>query len=192
MSPRLRITRCIAATLLVAATPLLLATTVLHFDANDLVGRADRIAHVTCYDVHSYVDPQGCIVTRYSFVVHETLKGQPDNVLTFTQLGGEYNGYRLMVPGLSEHRVGDESVLFLGPTSPKSGLTMPVGLDQGLYRVKARSDVDETPVVRRTLQGLHRFRGSKRVGADLPEETDVATFKNAVRSKVLELSKKED
>ena len=165
------------------------ATTVVELSANDLVTRSQKIFHGLCRDVHSYLDSRQRIVTRYTFTVVETLKGEHESWFSFVQPGGEYRGVTTLIPGLSSHRVGDEVILFLGPTGTTSELCLPVGLNQGLYRivVDRRSG---SYWVRRSLSGLHTLRlpHAKQQG-HFPDHARLDHFKQVLRAKVEELNR---
>ncbi len=78
----------------------------------------------------------GLPVTRVTFEVGDDVKGAPGESITLTLLGGDRPGglpYR--VPGLPRFRVGEEWVLLAYPPS-SAGLTSPVGLFQGAFRVR--------------------------------------------------------
>ena len=196
--PRLPLAVATLITLLVIGADTLNATTVLGFDADGLVSHADRIVHATCDRRESYRDDRGLIVTRYVFTVHESLKGDAlkdgalndgaTSTIEFVQPGGEYRGVRLVIPGLSEHTVGDEMILFLSAASRHDARRrLPIGLDQGVYRVTTREDETE-PKVRRRVGDLRIVNPSSALDS-FPEDVGVATFKAAVRAKVAEQKK---
>ncbi|MFQ5654779.1 MAG: hypothetical protein ACE5GW_08615 [Planctomycetota bacterium] len=150
--------------------------------------RAERIIHATCTDRQSYFDSRHRLVTRYTFRIAETLKGRPDPLASFVTPGGELNGLATVIPGLSGHAIGDEVILFLGPAAPDQAFCLPVGLDQGIYRV-ALDPGDGSARVRRSLDALHLApppRGEG-LGEQLRENIPLEEFKAAVRARVLKL-----
>ncbi len=172
------------AAVILATSTLALATTVVEVDTAALITHAERVIHATCTDKTTYVDKQNRIVSRYRFTVWETLKGKHLQVVDVVQPGGEYRGLTTVIPGLSRHKVGDEMVLFLGATSATSQFCMPVGLDQGLYRVV--SDPVRGKVVRRKLDGLRIVRpGQNQQPRDLlPEDVGIDAFKQVLRARI--------
>lgn len=77
----------------------------------------------------------GLPMTRITFEVGEGVKGSPGESLTLTLLGGERpEGLPYRVAGMPRFRVGEEWVLLVYPPS-EAGLTSPVGLFQGAFRV---------------------------------------------------------
>ena len=163
------------------------ATTVLELSADAMVLRSQRIFHGVCQDRVTFRDERNQIMTRYTFWVFETLKGRHDSLAYFVQPGGEHDGIATVIPGLSQHHLGDEVVLFLGATAPGHSLCLPVGLDQGLYRVNL---LDGQPWVQRSLGGLHTIRPRNQKNRVLfPHRAPLAEFKRAVKDKLAELGK---
>ncbi len=180
------------ATLLPDLVPLA-ATTVVALGASDLAARAGSIVHATCIDCAGERDARGRIVTRYTFRIHETLKGESEPILEFVQLGGEHGGLATVIPGLSRHSRGDEVILFLSDAYGDEGrYRLPVGLDQGVYRVIASPGGAGRRVVRCTadLVLVPPEDGAGDGGDRFPEHVAPDVFKAAVRRKVAELEKK--
>ena len=99
----------------------------------DMVRVADRIFWGRCLQAEPGREPStGLPVTTYTFEVLRGLKGaQANESIRFRQLsGGPAGGIR----GLPEFSPGQEILLFLYPDS-RLGLTSPVGLAQGMFRV---------------------------------------------------------
>ena len=99
----------------------------------EMVRAADRIFWGRCLEAESGQEPStGLPVTTYTFEVLRGLKGaQAKESVRFRQLsGGPAGGIR----GLPEFSPGQELLLFLYPDS-RLGLTSPVGLAQGMFRV---------------------------------------------------------
>ena len=99
----------------------------------DMVRAADRIFWGRCLQSEAGREPStGLPMTTYTFEVLRGLKGaQAKESIRFRQLsGGPAGGIR----GLPEFSPGQEILLFLYPDS-RLGLTSPVGLAQGMFRV---------------------------------------------------------
>ena len=171
----------LAGALSFTSVPLVHGTTVRYLMPDDLIRGARRIFHGTCTDVQSFRDDANRIVTRYTFTVHETLKGKVDSLQRFTLYGGRYRGLQTVIPGLSQYRRGDEVVLFLGPVDPGSGLCFPVGLDQGLFRVTSGEGGKK---VSRSLDQLHLVAPRTGRPGRFPVRADLDAFKRFVRDRV--------
>ena len=105
---------------------------------------------------------RGLPVTRVTFEVGDDVKGTSGESITLTLLGGDRpHGLPYRVPGLPQFRAGEEWVLLAYPPS-KAGLTSPVGLFQGAFRVRTGAAGDRTvaiPGSRRALMDDLRQAG---------------------------------
>ncbi len=99
----------------------------------EMVRAADRIFWGRCLQTEPGREPStGLPVTTYTFEVLRGIKGtQAAESIRFRQLSGGPTG---AVRGLPEFSRGQEILLFLYPDS-RLGLTSPVGLAQGMFRV---------------------------------------------------------
>lgn len=189
VSPLAHPPRCVFPGFLLLALFLLLpspgmATTVIELGVEQLVERSDRIVHAVCTYAHSYRDAEGRIVTRYEFQAQETLKGSHEATFAIVQPGGRVGTVQTIIPGLSSYRMSDEVVLFLGQVNPRSGFRLPLGLDQGIYRVKSDPQSGQR-VVRRNLTDLHFVRAPQQASPEqLPEGISVSQFKAEVRNRL--------
>jgi hypothetical protein len=126
--------------------------------ALDQVAReAARIVHATVTAVRSDRDASGLPATWITLDVARTLKGTASDTLTIKQYGVLQplaDGTIARIGGLPRYAVGEEVVLFLRGNS-RLGFTSPVGLGQGVYRVRR---VAGRPMVRNDSQG-HGSRG---------------------------------
>lgn len=183
--------RCLLATvtlLCALVTTIATSTTVVTVDADRLVGDATQIVHVRCRDCVSYRNDDGLIVTRYQFEVLDTLKGSPVTTLECVQPGGRIGNIVTVVPGLTTYRPDHEFVLFLSPANPNTPYRLPVGLDQGVYRITTEPGSD-AQVARRDLSRLHQLPAA--TGADFKEGLAVDDFKAQVRARVLRQQKEQ-
>ena len=117
-----------------------------------MVARAQTVFVGQTLDVRSqWVSTSSgpAIVTRVTFNVIRTLKGELGAQTQLEFLGGTVGEYRMEVPGIPRFRVGDEDVLFVDergqPVSPV------VGFMHGRFRV-----LDEPGSARR-LVARHNF-----------------------------------
>jgi len=89
----------------------------------------------------------GLPVTRVTFEVDDDIKGTPGESITLTLLGGDrQHGLPYRVPGLPQFRAGEEWLLLAYPPS-EAGLTSPVGLFQGAFRVRTGAAGDRTVAI---------------------------------------------
>ena len=121
------------------------ATMVRALTLQDLVARAERVVVGRCLDVHETTDPRtGLPITEVTLAVAETVKGPAESRLVFRQLGGRG------LPGLGpSFAVGEDVLLFLGRESA-SGLTAPVGLEQGRMPITGPAGAAPTAAVTET------------------------------------------
>ncbi len=81
----------------------------------------------------------GLVVVEYTFEVLEGMKGtEAGERITFRQVTGS-RGAQRGIAGLPSYKVGEDMVLFLHPDS-RLGLTSPVGMTQGVFRVRRSED----------------------------------------------------
>jgi hypothetical protein len=98
---------------------------------NHLVENAQTIVrgYVLSVSVEPHPEFANLQTVAVTFAVSEVLKGQSDATLRFRQLNIDARD----VPGPGYHKA-EELLLFLNPVSPY-GLTSPVGLEQGRFRI---------------------------------------------------------
>lgn len=112
------------------------ASSVLPLDLDRIVGDSTAAFQGTVTGMRSERDPQsGLIVTYVDFRVDDALKGPVGDSYTLKQVGGRLpDGESYRVDGVPSYVVGESYVVFL--TSPSSiGLSSPVGLSQGRFRI---------------------------------------------------------
>ena len=118
--------------------PAVHATTVVRFAFDSLCSRAETIAFVRCTHTASVRDTaSGRIATRTRLKVLRTIKGNPGDEIVLALPGGQVDGDRMVVPGIPQFSIGQETVIFL-TAAEEGGYPWPLGLDQGCYR--ARTD----------------------------------------------------
>ncbi len=106
------------------------------------------------------------IYTHYQLQTEETLKGTAP--AEFVLPGGVNGHYRQSFPGVPVLSAGSEYVLFLW-TSPRTGLTFPVGLSQGILNPTAQSDGSVT--LSRAPIGELMLDATGRPATDVPPST---------------------
>jgi hypothetical protein len=131
--------RLIAPFAMVLATVLLLPQPVLASQVRDLsLAEMARSAGPVFSGRVTAVQPDqvhGLPVTRVTFQVADGLRGVTGGSTTLTFLGGGKSGqFSRIVPGMPTFSVGEDWVMLAYPPS-KIGLTAPVGLHQGAFRV---------------------------------------------------------
>jgi hypothetical protein len=104
-----------------------------------LAAHADRIFRGRCIQAQVAIDPTlGQTVTYVSFVPEHVVRGPSSlhGTLTIKLLGNRTSsaGPGDAIDGLPQFEAGEEVILFLYPDSAH-GLTSPVGLGQGKFRV---------------------------------------------------------
>jgi hypothetical protein len=143
---------------------------VLRFNLEEMTLTADRVFIGRCVRVVETTDliAQGRLpVTRYTFQVERTLKGNVPSRITFTQLGhpgrpakggvtahGKAATRGLFLHGMSTYAVGDRMMLFLIPDYQEGKLTYPVGLEQGAFRIE---DDGGAAIARNNLNNIGLF-----------------------------------
>jgi hypothetical protein len=122
------------------------ATTMRHHPLTELVAEAERVFVGLCVDARdgALAQPDGGAIpyTEYTFEVREVIKGSLGARLTIRQYGvrqprptpGGTLAVVSRVPAMPVYLPGQETLLFLVGDSTL-GLTSPVGLGQGAFRV---------------------------------------------------------
>jgi hypothetical protein len=131
-----------------------------------MVARAQTVFVGQTLDVRSqWVSTSSgpAIVTRVTFNVIRTLKGELGGQTQLEFLGGSVGEYRMEVPGIPRFRVGDEDVLFVDergqPVSPV------VGFMHGRFRVLEEPGTGRRSVARHDFEPLARVAD---IGAAAP------------------------
>jgi hypothetical protein len=154
--------------------------TVAQVNLNQLVDNAQTIVRGSI--VSAVVEPHPQFANLQTVVVTisvaKTLKGQAGATLTFRQFVWETNDLR---NGGGYHK-SEEILLFLNPTSPY-GLTSPVGMDQGHFRIFRDNKGNRTAANGRGNVGLFSevVSTSASRGAMLVPEAKTMLEKNAGR-----------
>ena len=96
----------------------------------EMVTDSEKIFSGICTKIEEFKkDPKAKVSSiEFTFKIAEGLKGIMGGETKFKQ----YNGKEIRIPG---YNVGEKYILFLSAPSPNSGLTAPVGLQQGCLSV---------------------------------------------------------
>ena len=137
---------------------------------DQLVEEADLIVHG--YVVSAKIEPHPQLHNLMTVVVtmsvKDTYKGAPRKSLVFRQYVWDIDRRH----DLSEYGKGEELILLLGPVS-EYGLTSPVGLEQGRFRIVGDRDHPPTAVNGRGNVGLfdHVEERARKQGLRLSQHT---------------------
>lgn len=121
------------------------AQMVVDLNLEQMTALSDQVFTGKCAKISKSTDSSWHSIQEVTFDVEEVLKGDPVPTVTFKQLvsGAKEirgtQGERVVVQGLFHelptYRVGEESIIFLSAADPGSGLTAPIGLAQGKFKV---------------------------------------------------------
>lgn len=117
--------------------------TVLQLNVEQLTALAEKVFAGRCLSVEAQKDSSGRMVQEVTFEVTEMIKGESTDKITFRQIvppaEEERVGSDVTVRGLfrelPQYEVGEEALIFLSKEG-YSGLTAPVGLHQGKFKVE--------------------------------------------------------
>ena len=124
---------------LVACFPQSMATSVRALNLFDMLELADRVFWGVCVSVQERTEAGLPPVLEYVFEVRRAIKGaQRGEKIVFRQVQARQRG-KLGIAGLPHYGKGELALLFLHPDS-RLGLTSPVGLAQGVFRLRADGD----------------------------------------------------
>jgi hypothetical protein len=105
---------------------------------------AARIFSGTCLRVEDItLSESEAPATRYTFRVEDRIKGNVAETVVLTQIGvreprvDQGRAHVFRIPGMPVYREGERVMLFLIAESP-AGLSSPVGLSQGAFRISER------------------------------------------------------
>lgn len=113
------------------------ATSVRTLNLFEMVELSDRVFEGRCLSAETKVEESTRLpIVEYTFEVRQAIKGvQAGQKIVFRQVGSMRGG----IAGIPHYRKGQELLLFLHADS-KLGLTSPVGLAQGTFRLEKTSD----------------------------------------------------
>lgn len=132
--------RLIAATMLILASTVGSAMSVIAPTFDQLVGSAKTVVRGVVTDIHSVAvtTPQGQgIRTLVTLHVERVLKGTADADVTLDFLGGQIGNRRLTVVGMPTFKIGDREIVFVGD----NGRTICPLIAAGYGRYHVRHDI---------------------------------------------------
>ena len=157
------------------------ATTFMKTTLEQRVGMADLIVRGTVTEVWTERDEQGVIWTRAQVEVDHVLKGDADlETVVVDQIGGEWAGMHVAMPGASRYSPGEEILVMLDELD--SGYMAPVGMFQGKYTVTMDPRLRQKIAVRFHVANHRKFDHRF---VPLPAETEAVTVK-ALESRILD------
>ena len=145
------------------------ATMVESFNFDEMVQRADRIFSGTVTAVEHGVTAEGAPYVAYTFAVSDSFKGDVGTTLTIRQFGfgaaqprgdGLYQTFK--VPSMPAYKKGEE-VFLLASAESELGLSAPIGLFQGAFRLNR--DVDGEVLANNGSDNVNLFKDMTRVPA---------------------------
>lgn len=144
--------RAFAVLLLVVAAAGLEASTIRHLTLPQMAVRADQIFTGEVVGVASQMNARRTgIHTFVTIEVDEYLKGGRRRLLTLRLLGGEAEGYRLVVPGSPVFHLGEEVLVFSDGGAGRVPTVL--GMAAGKFTL-SRDPAGGGRVLRRSLAGL--------------------------------------
>lgn len=159
------------------------STTVEELDPTELVARSETIVWGDVVSVRSgWDDRHTRIFTHVEVTSREALKGDGAR-LTLKLPGGEADGLVSVIHGMPQFREGEEVVLHLTARHPRSGVCLPVGLGQGVYRVLRPAHGAVTAA--RDTRELHLVRpGVTGAQPGASTEVELETLLRSIRDEV--------
>jgi hypothetical protein len=157
------------------------ATTFMKTTLEQRVGMSDVIVRGTVTEVWTERDDNGVIWTRAQIDIARVLKGDPDlETVVVDQIGGEWAGMHMAVPGASRFSAGEEMLVMIDELD--SGYMAPVGMFQGKYTVTMDPRLREKIAVRFHVDNHRKFDHRF---VPLPAEADAVTV-SALESRILD------
>jgi hypothetical protein len=129
--------RWLASLLLLAVPTLLFATTVVPMAVEALTRASTYVVEARSIGSTSQWNSEHTFIFTYTrFEVTRALKGQASNTIMVRQIGGTVDGITQKVAGVRQWSPGEESVLFLQPSSMADGALVVTGLMQGNFLMR--------------------------------------------------------
>jgi len=128
------------------------ASTIRQLALGEMAVRADQIFTGKVVGIASQLNARRTgIFTFVTIEVDEYLKGGRRNLLTLRFLGGEAEGYRLVVPGSPVFHLGEEVLVFSDGGAGR--IPTVLGMAAGKFTI-SRDSPTGAPMLRRSLAGL--------------------------------------
>jgi hypothetical protein len=141
------------------------ATTFSSATTGDLIARAQRVCCVTCEGVETRRDPlTGMVFTHVRLRLLEDLKGvSTAGTIRLRLVGGRSGSVATVVAGMPRFRVGEETVLLLGPPN-RAGYPVVLQARRGVLPL-VRGPREQRHV-RGPVTGIPELRGRRRISLD--------------------------
>jgi len=153
------------------------ATTLLKLSTDQMIQQSTAIVRAKVAGSSSgYVGRD--IYTYYQLQVTENLKSSSPASLQVAVPGGVARGFRQMVPGAPSLISGQEYVLFLWTS--KSGLTLVIGLSQGLFAVT--QDSSGNSILMRPAAVAMMLNSSGQQVSDQPVSMSLAALRSEIHN----------
>ena len=144
--------RALLGFLMVIAAVSVEGSTIRYLPLDEMAIRADQIFTGEVVGITSQMNARGTgIYTFVTIAVDEYLKGGRRSVLTLRILGGEAEGYRLVVPGSPVFRLGEEVLVFSDGGAGR--IPTVLGMAAGKFTVE-RDPATGEQLLARSLAGL--------------------------------------
>ena len=153
------------------------ATTLLKLSTDQMIQQSTAIVRAKVVgSTSSYLGRD--IYTYYQLQVSENLKSSSPASLQVAVPGGVARGFRQMVPGAPSLIAGQEYVLFLWTS--KSGLTLVIGLSQGLFAIT--QDSSGNSILMRPSAVAMMLNSSGQQVADQPVSMSLAALRTEIQN----------
>ena len=152
-----------------------------------MVRQSGVIVHGRIVSTETGRDPRtGLPATWTTVEVRENFYGATGSTVRYKQFGGTVDGIVTPTPDLPRLANDEEVILLLYPASEAAGFQSPVGLGQGVFRVKAVRSGKRVSQFTRTAQLM---KGGTRapLSADREGSYDLDAFAKSLRSLVREV-----
>lgn len=171
------------------------STSVEALDEAAIINRSATILWGDCREVEAEWDEGHTrITTRVRFTPREVLKGDAQlSALELKLPGGERDGMAYVVHGMPRFQPGQEVVVCASQRHPRSGVCVPVGLSQGLWRVERAAGESTARRDTRELQLIEPGARGGRAGAveEVPLTDLLERLRGEVRRQAQETERRE-
>lgn len=169
--------------LLVGASLPLAANIVVPAEFKEIVDDSTLIARGTVTDVRAVAVPGAGIDTMATVAIQSMVKGDAAEFVTVRVPGGQLGTTRFVMVGAPTLRRGDRAVFLLKRGA--DNFWRPVGLSQGVYRVKVDASTGRGTVTPPILEGRTASVGPIVRGDPRRQPMPVEEFESLIRTVVL-------
>ncbi len=152
-----------------------------------MVRQAGVVVHGRVVATETGRDPRtGLPATWTTVEVRENFYGAPSTTVRYKQFGGTVDGIVTPTPDLPRLAMGEEVILLLYPASKQAGFQSPVGLGQGVFRVRESRTGKRVTQVARTAD-LMKTSARTSLAPDREGSYDFEGFTGRLRALVREV-----